>query len=152
MGGLAGAASLCATRAAASSISAIRAVTGWETWLSTSTSNARDRIVHTSGNYVNPNGVVLAAGYAQLIDGSLDVAMNKDENGATVSGGTLAWTSTAATGLWNGGNSCSGWTSTASSLTNVGRTDLVASPAWSVATNADCSGVGPYLYCFALSP
>ena len=109
LGGVEGADAICATRAAAADLPGT-----FKAWVSASDAAARDRLSHGEAPYLRTDGVQVADDWADLVDGSLDAPMSRDENGAAVEDD--AWTGTLATGAAS--TSCSGFTS--SSAANAG--------------------------------
>ncbi|MEO8195227.1 MAG: hypothetical protein ABI689_00745 [Thermoanaerobaculia bacterium] len=87
-------------------------------WLSTSAQNALDRL--TEGPFVRPDGILVAASIADLVDGHIEtgIARYADQGGAI---GLTAWTGTSATGSF-AGTSCGAW----DSLTGEGRAGSTA--------------------------
>lgn len=133
----------CKALADASPVGALRNRT-WFAWLSTSTTNAADKVTGV-GRYRLPNGKLVSADKAELLGGTLQNIINQTEKGALLES-FLAYTGTASDGTATGVD-CSGWTSTG----YVGGTVGVSHPDPGVWTNAgdfpDCSK--PMLrYCF----
>ena len=88
----------------------------------------------------NTNGDKVADGTTDLWDGSLDNAIEYDENGQSRS--VLVWTATQNGGYWDGydeqtGEDCVGWTSSGSqALGEVGQSDA-SNRLWSIGAGTD---------------
>jgi hypothetical protein len=126
----------------------------WTAWLSDPNGNARDRI--RDGEYQLLNGTVVANDKADLTDGSLDAAIDLDENLDTVQSGfeSHVWTATETDGNYGDSGTCFNWTSNdALDFGQVGESTAVdgtwtdVDPGGSVGGN-NCAGVNR-LYCFA---
>jgi hypothetical protein len=88
--------------------------TGWKAWLSSTTSNAKDRLVLGSGKIMLVDGLttVVAKGTDLVGDGGLVHAIDHDENNASVAP-TIVWTGTTEHGVVYASNGapCGDWTS-----------------------------------------
>jgi hypothetical protein len=104
-------------------------------WMSDSTTNAGDRVT-SDGPYVTPAGDLVANSLADLVDGSLNTAIDDDENGTTVPP-TAVWTGTASTGLSTGGN-CLGWTDGTSSQQAIVGLNTSTSSEWTNSFSEFC--------------
>lgn len=121
-------------------------------WLSDQSMGPSARMVHGKGHYALTTGEVIATGWADLTDGSLLHAIDRDQKG-NVSAGTFVcqggevWTNTTVNGSPASSADCSGWTShlPTSSAGNV----MFSDPSWtsSGCTAIACSSPLP-LYCF----
>ncbi len=134
--GLAGADSLCNSLAAASSnagVVAAAAGSGFRAWLSDSTGSVVGRFSAAAqaatGDFILPDGTVVANDWADLTDGSLDAAISQDEDGNAPANGTSdcttvfgedgVWTNTLSSGAVKdnsaaaGNNHCGNWASSA---------------------------------------
>ncbi len=149
LGGLAGADAKCAARATAVGLSGT-----WKAWISsgaTDPTDARDRLTQNSSPYVNMRGNKVADNWADLVDGSLDAAINYNESGG--SGGAQAWTGSYSNGTRYFSQDCSasgaGWTSSTGTGGDAGLEGLVDSTSgtWSNHGTYSCNGSLP-LYCF----
>jgi hypothetical protein len=68
----------------------------------------RDRFTQSAQPYRLVDGTQVADDWADLTDGSLDHAIDRDETGAAVSGETRVWTNTTADArAWDNGRHCS---------------------------------------------
>jgi len=140
LGGLSGADALCQGWAQAAGLGGI-----WVAWLSTGTIDARDRFAG-DGPFVRTDGQVIADDRADLLDYSLDVAIQLDEYGAS-SGYNIVVTGSTANGLKHVGYTyCDDWTSSASNQTAVGGATSTGS-GWSFLGPGDC-GHALRVYCF----
>jgi hypothetical protein len=147
-GGLSGADSICNHRAAAGSLGGT-----YTAWLSTSTTNAADRVYHNPDGYITTNGDMVANSWADLINADfphppgadLLHTINYDEFGADV-GTVQPWTGTYENGQATSYN-CNNWTSSLGS--DDGTTGLTndLNEYWSEYTDEDCDIPAP-LYCF----
>jgi hypothetical protein len=93
LGGLAGADEKCQALATAASLDGV-----FTAWLSSSTTDAIERLAGTAGRFVLVDGTLIAADLSDLTDGSLAAPIDKTESGVTISDDPRAWTGTAATG------------------------------------------------------
>ena len=78
-------------------------------WLSDSSTDAKDRIP-SSIPFKTVDGTVIATDRANLIDGSIDNPINKDEGGNLVSSEKV-WTGTSEFGIQKDSQHCIDWTS-----------------------------------------
>jgi hypothetical protein len=142
LGGLSGANALCQVRAAASTSAAVRAKT-FAAWLGTPTDTALTTHVQGTGLYKRTDGVVVAAGFADLVDGTLAAAISLDELGAPVTG--AVWTGVNLNGS-SSASTCDGWSSNAAGT--IGQRGLVESvtKAWTDDTTGTCD-TSSRLYC-----
>jgi hypothetical protein len=102
VGGLAGADQKCQDRAVAAGLGG-----RWRAWLSTSSVNAKDRVLDTT--YRTLDGRLVATNKADLTDGAITSLINVDEFGAPA--GVNVWTGTQSNGTVYSGNTCLDWTS-----------------------------------------
>lgn len=105
LGGTSGADTLCTDLASAAGLGGT-----WSAWLSTTTVDASSRIDPTGAPYTLVDGTVVAADFADLLDGAIDNPINRDENGNPVAADV--WTGTLEDGT-SFGLDCGGWTTTA---------------------------------------
>lgn len=152
LGGLAGADSNCAARAASVPLTG-----SYRAYLSTSTDDAVCRILGLSGKmasncglpvapdlsaigpYLNRNSVQVASTLQDLISNNLSAAVGFDETGSSA-GGATPFTGTA-NGVQSGVN-CSDWTDNAILSNGVKGDSSSASPTWSSNGNSACSLIG----------
>ncbi|MFH1533223.1 MAG: hypothetical protein ABIK09_21060 [Pseudomonadota bacterium] len=111
LGGVSGADSYCQSRAGAAGLGG-----SWRAWVSLSGSPVTSRFNHASVPYKLLDGAVIASNWADLTDGTLQHAIDRDENGGAVGSGYI-WTATKPNGSYNsdswggcGGTLCGGWT------------------------------------------
>jgi hypothetical protein len=103
LGGLAGADTECTDAATAAN----PPLPGtWTAWLSDNSADARDRI--RDGGYQLLDGTVIANDKADLTDGTLNAAINLNENLGTEIGGNV-WTGTNTEGINFEGSTCQQW-------------------------------------------
>jgi hypothetical protein len=102
-GGLAGADAIC--QDLADNASSTLPVGTYAAWLSTSIVDARFRVTDDQSNtntYVRTDGVPVANGFGDIIDGALQSSISFDETGANIIGGVpdyFVWTGTDEFGL-----------------------------------------------------
>jgi Protein of unknown function (DUF1554) len=138
LGGLDGADDICQARAAAAG----RPGT-FKAWLSDSTASAMDRLTHANVPYVRVDDVQVADDWVDLVDGTLDAPIVKDE--ANVTTDEFVWTGTDGRGNEVTPN-CAGWTSRDRLLVGVVGLSRFAD-SWTSATTVDCR-TSLSLYCF----
>lgn len=142
LGGVAGADATCTTAAAALGGGP------WKAWLSTTTSNAIDRITG-AGPWFDTKGTVAFTGRAQLTTMPA-TSLWYDEAGVFLASDKI-WTGTGFGGTYvaalSGTAPCAEWTSAAMSnqakVGQVGRSDV----AWTAQSNTTCDQMA-HLYCF----
>jgi hypothetical protein len=119
----------------------------WMAWLSeTSSTSPSTRFTQSAEPYVLVGGEQIAADWAALVDGSIDVPINRDETGAEVSAATPdVWTCTLTSGAATGAPCCDNWTSVAK-ISPVGLHAAVDNK-WTIIGAQECS-VRAHLYCF----
>jgi hypothetical protein len=144
--GLSGADSIC-TQAAKD---ATPPLTGaWTAWLSDDNTDVVDRMFDAEFQLLN--GTVVADNLADLTDGTLDAAINLDENRTTLEGAFEVWTSTDTDGTNPGVGTCVNWTSNSNVNTaQIGRADAMDATWTDVNFEDDCD-VFNRLYCFSAS-
>jgi len=151
-GGLAAGDALCQARAVAGSLSGT-----FKAWLSTSGvgNSAAERLTHYTGSYVlRDHTTVVANGWTDLTDGTLDHAIDQTESGGVPPDGTItalcspgtAWTGTNPDGSFPTSGDCAGWTSTAS--TGVAGVSSYANVYWTNGCSGGICGRTAPLYCF----
>ena len=144
LGGLFGADQRCRSLAAKAGLE--RPLT-FTAWLSTPTTSAADRLVHSRGRYILVNGLVVAQNWDGLTSGTLENPIMVDENSETQD--TFAWTGTLASGAPAlGSEFCEDWDDN-SGLLKLGGAGLTASvdATWSFFEQTVCDS-GARLYCF----
>jgi hypothetical protein len=117
-------------------------------WLSTSSTDARDR-VSSNGPFRRLDSFIVANTEADLTDGSLDTSIHVDEHGKYLTGTPEVATGTLADGTASGLD-CLGWTSADSSDDHTGgRPNFARLPWWTEFSLAvGCSGTRR-LYCLS---
>lgn len=78
-------------------------------WLSTEDTSPADRFNRTLTDYKLVDGTVIANGWYDLTDGTLDNAITIQEDGTNF-GDTHVWTATSNDGSYNGADNCNNWT------------------------------------------
>jgi hypothetical protein len=136
-GGLVGADAICQSQANGAALGGT-----WRAWISTSTVDAKDRIV--DGEYQLLNGQIVANNKADLIDGSIDNAIDIDQNSTPVVG-TQVWTGTNFGGTFSA-SSCTDWTDYVGGPGTIGAT-MNTDASWTAIGGAGCSS-SFRLYCF----
>ena len=110
--------------------------------------DAKDRIGPHFGPYVRPDGTVVANTFLDLLDGSLDDAIEMDETGASV-GADLVWTGTLATGLGAGPDStCADWTDGTDGVLGLTGSTGQFDNLWTELAILPCGSNPAHLYCF----
>lgn len=154
LGGLAGADQICQDHADGASLGGT-----WMAWLSDSTTDAADRLVHPTGSLLRTDGVVVAKSWAELVLTWPLNAPEVTEHGTSIPyvdagstghcswAGSLffhPWTATDNDGIGTG-TTCSDWTTTAGTgLVGLGGYSLSQ---WTYWCDFPCDGEQP-LYCF----
>jgi len=159
LGGLAGADEACQDSADAAGLGG-----AWRAWLSDSSTDVADRLVHPDGPLVRVDGVEIAADWDALVAGWPTEAPEVDEHGAYVSydsGGItpdeycswlggyffFPWTASTNEGALSG-ETCDDWTSASSA--RVGRVGLggYSLSQWTDWCDFPCDWAWMRLYCF----
>jgi hypothetical protein len=139
LGDLPGADALCQTLADGAGLGGT-----YKAWLSNATTNAAARLTQSSAEYVLVGGTVVANDWDDLIDGTLDAPIDRDETGASITASSV-WTGSTEAGALLG-NTCGSWTiSTNAGWGHYGRSDSTTN-AWSDAFVELCD-VPHRLYC-----
>jgi cysteine-rich repeat protein len=143
LGGLAGADVKCNERAAA-----VQLKGSFKAWLSDSTNNPADRFDNTNftGNYKLVDGTTVANGWMDLINGSLDHAIDMDETG----GGMKAentWSNTGEPGTLASVNHCNDWKSNSPGLEGRTGFSMAVNAEWTNKSVSTCETTRR-LYCF----
>ncbi|HEX7478694.1 MAG TPA: hypothetical protein VF331_12870 [Polyangiales bacterium] len=122
-------------------------------WLSTSGTNAKDRVSVSARGWVRTDGLPFAVSYSALIEGAILYPPRLDENAKDLgSDATPVFTATKTDGTYYVGGTysdCAGWTST--DATNVLRAGSPsgATQQWTAASGPTCAQHGR-LYCFGI--
>ena len=153
LGSISGAHAKCQARATAAGLAG-----AFKAWISGRTTgfgdqHAADHLTHATVPYELVSGTKVADDWADLTDGTLDHAIDRDEFGNPVTGN--AWTNTETNGMAHdytrdcgpGSSTADVWTS--SSALESGRygTVTASSSQWTMTTNTACSS-SFRLYCF----
>ena len=144
LGGLAGADQKCRDRAVAGGLGGT-----WRAWLSTSSVNAKDRVLDTT--YRTLDGRLVATNRADLTDGAITSLIDVDEFGAPA--GVNVWTGTLSSGTAHGSNTCLDWTSASEDIFGgFGKSDY-GETSWThwvidIDPIAQCAISTLSLYCF----
>ena len=93
LGGLSGADATCNSLASAAGLGGT-----FQAWLADSTQSPSTRQSQTGEPYVRTDGTAIADNWTDLIDGDIDVAISRDENGLEFNGQDKVWTNVAAVG------------------------------------------------------
>ncbi len=143
MGGIAGADFICATRATSASLTGT-----FKAWIAVAAATDPESTFTTSiSDYRMPNGTVIANGWTDLVDNTLDSALNVYQDGSAAAGATQVWTNVQADATREGPNNsdCSDWTATGGNG-NIGlRTSATAT--WTNDATLSCAS-SARLYCF----
>lgn len=144
LGGIAGATQRC--QDAADAVPSLAGRT-FLPWLSTTSSSPATTFAR-DGSFVQVTGAVVADSWADLTDGTTDVALDVSETGTTVSG-MYAFTGTATDGTPSASSNCADWTSNGSLEFRFGHVDVAEAAIWTLD-----GGIGNgcsqqmHLYCF----
>lgn len=144
LGGLSGANSKCQSRAQAAGLTGT-----YKAWVSTANSEPKNWI--PNAKYILINGTTIANNKTDLLDGTIQNKINKNEMGNTVSWKNT-YTGTYATGDGTS-YTCNNWTSSSSSsYGDIGSTENITTW-WSQKPSArsQCNVVTRRLYCFQTS-
>lgn len=141
LGGLSGADTKCQERANVAGLGG-----SWKAWLSDDTVATRERLIHSSSQYIRLDGETIANNWSDLTDGAIQNAINITENN-TVLNSDWVWTNSFADGSIRQSSeaSCYNWSSTSSggATGDSSRTDS----GWSDFGASACYYNRP-LYCF----
>ncbi len=142
LGGLNGADEKCQAAALSAGLSGT-----YKAWLSDININARDRLNHSTQPYVRTDGVVVAANWDDLVDGTIMAPINFNEFGQDIdfSPPPFMWTFTQNDGTFANGGSCE-------DSNNPSAEGLVGDPrsidsTWTSSSLNACSVVINGLYC-----
>lgn len=147
LGGIAGADAKCTTRASAASLPGT-----YKAWISTSASDdPESRFTQHTGNYIRTgDGVVVANGWADLTDGTLDARIAKNEFGAEVAD-AYPWTSVLPNGQSSAAShgSCANWTDGSFFQTGGYGENYSTNSLWTDSEDEEnCNSSSYRLYCF----
>ena len=116
-------------------------------WLSDSSEAAADRIMHSKGRYILVNGLVVAADWDDLVNGSLQNPINVDENSQT-SQGSRVWTGTLSNGQPALGSTfCNDWDGDGDRQFGGVGLRALTDELWSFFEHNGCGSIA-VLYCF----
>lgn len=116
----------------------------YRAWLSSSTTSAAERLLHSRGRYVLVNGLVVAQDWEALVSGALERPIDVDENSQTQT--SYAWTSTLADGTATpGADFCADWTGDETYQGGAGLIGMTDAT-WSFFENGPCTAAA-HLYC-----
>lgn len=142
LGGLAGADAKCQARADTANLGGT-----WKAWLSDGTVSAASRLNHSILPYKRLDGQIVASGWDDLVDGSLQNGINVTEIGSSLY--QIVWTNSNFQGglsasRWH----CNNWTSENSNM-QIGRTGAAGQKTfqWTDYYDNKC-GQTAALYCF----
>lgn len=141
LGGLSGADAKCQERAAAAGLGG-----SWTAWLSSSTVDAKDRVV--DAEYRRLDGALVALDKADLLDGAIIDNITVNELGGNSY--PNVWTGTRADGTGNGDFNCGDWTDVFE-VGSYGKNDFPPNNWTEWHTGVDrtpCSTANLRLYCF----
>lgn len=143
LGGLMGADLRCRNLAAKAGLP--RALT-FKAWLSTASTSAADRLIHSPGRYLLVNGLVVAQNWDALTSGTLENPIMVDES--SMNNISAVWTGTLPSGEPAPGTDfCGDWDAESGLGKFAGFGDSTSVDAfWSYVEAADCLGAAP-IYC-----
>ena len=130
-GGIPAADGICASEAAAAGLNG-----EFQAWLSTMTSPVADRFVRSTVPYVLVDGTVVADGWDDLVDGSIQAPINLDANGQPRDGDV--WTGTLPSGQPYTGGDCEGFTDALAGISQCGSTQNTEA-LWTAAQTPACN-------------
>ncbi len=153
LGSIAGAHSKCQARASAAGLSGT-----YKAWISGRTTGFGDQhasgyLTHATVPYELVNGTKVADNWADLTDGSLDHAIDRDEFGNSVTGNV--WTNTETNGMAHdvtrdcgpGSSNSAVWTNSQSIESGRYGTSTASNSQWTMTSNTGCNS-NFRLYCF----
>lgn len=121
----------------------------WAAWLSVNTNattiHARNAL--PNAKYVLLNGQVIAHNKADLIDGVIAHAIDRNEHNQLVTNITRVWTGTKYTGLATGSD-CGGWNTSGNSTTGTIGFSSVVNQGWTMQSAPFLCHGQARLYCF----
>jgi len=142
LGGLAGADALCSQLAQDGSLGG-----SFQVWLGDATNGPADRTFRQGRPYVSTTGAVVADDWADLTDGTLDSAPNRDQYGNPVASSYYVWTNVSAVGGGTeGAADCNGWTSAAPGGSGAYGVTGATSATWTDSVTTQCSALN-HVYC-----
>ena len=141
LGGLIGADSKCQVLAESVNLGST-----FKAWLSDSSTSAASRFAQSSLNYVMLNGTVIANGWTDLTDGTIDNLLNRDETN-TVRASVTVWTNTSTGGAVKSATSCEDWSNNSSGIQSYYGVTNWADYEWTDSSYNPCNQVRR-LYCF----
>lgn len=143
LGGLAGADAKCQARAVAAMLDG-----NFQAWLSDGVAGPADRFEKEfAGFYELVDGTVVANGWADLSDGSLQHAIDQDETGAGMVD-AAPWSNTDVMGAPQFAKHCVNWTSSSAGQKGPQGYTMAIDEQWTLnIAEAACSSDSP-LYCF----
>jgi hypothetical protein len=122
----------------------------YKAWLSDQHEDARDRLEHSPGLYVRPDGELLADGWDELVSGSLRRAPEVDEWGTSWVWAEV-WTATHDIGHFYGADGdCGFWELAASGQAAVGWANDTS--LWTDSWNSRSCSTQNHLYCIQQNP
>lgn len=143
LGGIGGADSICQARAAAAGLAGT-----YRAWLTTSTTNAIDRLAPASG-WIRPDGRPLANTRADIAAEKLFHPMRIDELGSDV-GASSAHTATTYNGTRHpSSTTCNDYTTALAADTLIGGATDSMGAMWTIWTFSNCAATSR-LYCFGI--
>jgi hypothetical protein len=140
-GGLAGGDTICRQRANADG--AVVPAGVYRAWLSTSTVDAKDRVLDAP--YVLPNGASVAVNLLALTDRGIDNAINVTEFGVSFTVEQRVWTGTEPSGLMS--TTCNSWIDQSEFVFGVVGASDRSDFQWTDRLLLQCNNVY-HLYCF----
>lgn len=144
LGGLIGADSKCQVLA-----DNVNLGSTFKAWLSDGTTSVASRFTQSTLNYVLLNGTIIANGWSDLTDGSIDNLINRDEN-STLRASATAWTNTTVSGSIDNtspSRTCENWTNNISSNDGDYGSTSWTDYEWTNSNYGPCNQVRR-LYCF----
>ncbi len=144
LGGLGGADAICAARAAAAGLTGV-----YKAWLSDASTAVGSRITRAATiPYRRLDGAMIAANWQDLTDGVLAAPIDKDENGATVTGDV--WTDATIAGAIDAAE-CLAWTGITTGFKGQTGASTATNAAWTHDVVFEDCAQSRRLYCFEQS-
>jgi hypothetical protein len=140
LGGPAGADSLCNELASGAALAGVV-----KAWLSTTSGPVVERLSHVEGRYQRTDGVRIANGWDDLLDGTLDGPILLDENANPAA--SDVWTGTLADGSPWPDDDCAGFTVETPDRHAACGNGTAADASWTDHLRPDCSTL-LRVYCF----
>jgi hypothetical protein len=142
-GGLAGADAICNGLASTAGLAGT-----FQAWLADSSDSPSTRESQVGAPYIRTDGATVADDWTDLTDGTIDVAINRNENDTALTGETFVWTNVAAVGAGADATAhCNDWTSTSTVIGGRRGVATSATSSWTQVGSGGFCNTGQRLYC-----